>query len=134
MKEDKDILFDKDILQEDDNWIPNHFPKLEFTDDKVGEILEKYYEKDLDKVLSFIPTPPRVTSIRVNTNIIQTNDLKEKLEKHFSEYKDFSIKENVYLKDVLEIDTSHPKNNLVEFEYRVIVGLGSKKKNIKKKL
>jgi hypothetical protein len=51
--------------KENENWVSKFFPPLE-CDEEIKKLLKEYYKEDFDNLLKFIPTPPIVTTIRVN--------------------------------------------------------------------
>ena len=103
-------------------WISRFFPPLE-CDEEIKQILKEQYKEDYEDLLRFLPTPPHLTTIRVNTNIIQTNQLLQKFKQLFEDKADL-IQLNPFLKDVLQFPLRPPNNQLVQLESRVIVGIG----------
>ena len=109
------------------SWKAKHFPPFTFTEKETEEIFLSFYgEQVYREMTNILPTPPKKTSIRVNTLNITTKGLLSLLKKHFLEStgQDLEIYESKDLADVLEIPSYGPFD-VSPSEFKLLIGEGA---------
>ena len=114
-------------MEREGSWKAKHFPPFHFTEKGAAEIFSSFYgEVVFEEIKNILPTPPKKTSIRVNTLKTTTKELSLLLRQHFLELngEELEIFESQELCDVLEIPSYGPFQ-VEPSDFRVLVGEGA---------